>query len=87
MSHLLIRHKVADFAKWKASYDHHAGVRKAAGLTESNLLRSAENPNEVFILFTVSDVNKAKALTGSADLRAEMQKAGVVDKPDVYFLS
>lgn len=87
MTHLLIRHKVADFAKWKASYDTHAGVRQSAGLTELHLLRSSDDPNEVVMLFAAADADKARALATSDDLREAMQKAGVTDKPDVCFLS
>jgi len=86
MNHLFIRHKVADFSAWKAVYDSHADSRASAGLTELHLLTSIDNPNEVVILFSVADLNKAKAFAASDDLRAVMQKAGVIDKPDVYFL-
>jgi len=86
MTHMLIRHKVADFAKWKQVYDEHASARQSAGLKELHLLRNTENPNEVILLFSVQDLNKAKTFAGSDDLRQAMQKAGVSDKPDVYFL-
>jgi quinol monooxygenase YgiN len=86
LHHLLIRHKVSDFAAWKATYDSHAGSRASAGLTELHLRRSIDNPNEVVMLFSVADLDKAKAFAASEDLRAAMQKAGVTDKPDVYFL-
>ena len=45
-----------------------------------------DNPNEVFLLFEVKDVEKAKEFGASANLREVMQDAGVVDKPDLYFL-
>ena len=32
MTHMLIRHKVADFGKWKPVYDAHASARQNAGL-------------------------------------------------------
>ena len=86
MIHMLIHHKVADFAKWKPAYDAHASARQSAGLKELHLLRNTENPNEVILLFSVQDFNKAKTFAGSDDLRQAMQKAGVSDKPDVYFL-
>ena len=40
MTHLLVRHSVADFAKWKPVYDAHLAVRQKAGLREKNLLRN-----------------------------------------------
>jgi hypothetical protein len=86
MPHLLVRHKVSDFAKWKSAYDTHAPARHEGGLKEEHLLRNLDNPNEVILLFAVKDLEKAKAFAGSANLREAMQAAGVVDKPDIYFL-
>ena len=84
--HMLVRHKVADFAKWKPVYHDHLSARQKAGLNEVNLLRNIENPNEVSLLFSEEYPEKAKAFAASDDLRQAMQKAGVSDKPDVYFL-
>jgi len=86
MMHMLIRHKVADFGKWKPVYDAHLPSRQRAGLKEEHLFHNAEDPNEVLLLFSVEDVDKAKAFSASDDLRQAMEKAGVSDKPDVYFL-
>jgi len=86
MNYLLVRHKVADFAKWKPVYDAHAPARANAGLKEEHLLRNIDNLNEVILLFSAAELDKAKAFAGSADLREAMQKAGVSDKPDVWFL-
>jgi len=87
MTHLLVRHNVADFAKWKPVYDAHLTARQNAGLREKNLLRSVDNPNEVVLLFKAEDLRRAQAFTESSDLRDAMQKAGVVGKPDILFLS
>ena len=60
MNYILIRHKIADFGKWKAAYDAHGSVRAAAGLKEECLLRNIDNPNEVILLFGAQDLNKRK---------------------------
>jgi hypothetical protein len=86
MQYVLVRHKVADFSKWKPAYDAHLGARQKAGLKEKHLLRNMENPNEVILLFEAEDVQKVKEFANSSGLR-EMQNAGVIDKPDIYFLS
>jgi hypothetical protein len=86
MNYILIRHKVADFAKWKPVYDAHGSSRADAGLKEERLLRNIENPSEVVLLFSASDLNKAKQFATSDDLRQRMQQAGVNDKPDIWFL-
>jgi hypothetical protein len=87
MTHILVRHKVADFAKWKPAYDAHLAARQKAGLREKNLLRSVDNPNEVVLLFEAEDLKKAQAFSESSDLREAMQKAGVVGQPDILFLN
>ncbi len=86
MNYILIRHKIADFGKWKPAYDAHASARAAAGLKEERLLRNIDNPIEVILLFSAQDLNKAKEFAGSDDLRQKMRQAGVIDKPDVWFL-
>jgi hypothetical protein len=86
MNYILIRHKVADFGKWRPTYDAHASARAAAGLKEERLLRNIDSPNEVILLFSAQDLNKAKEFARSDDLRQKMQQAGVTDKPDVWFL-
>lgn len=87
MGFILIRHKVKDFLTWKTGYDAHQQKRKEAGLTESYLLRGADDPNEVVMLFEVEDLNRAKAFAASAELRDKMREVGVIDKPDIYFLN
>jgi hypothetical protein len=41
----------------------------------------------VVLLFAAEDLKKAQAFAASSDLREAMQRAGVIEKPDVYFLS
>ncbi len=86
-SYMLIRHKVRDFSKWKPGYDAHLPKRVEAGLTEKYLLRGDHDSNEVVLLFEAQDLNRAKAFAESAELRETMQKLGVLDKPDIYFLN
>ena len=52
MPYVLVRHKVADFSKWKPVYDAHLPARKEAGIIkEVHLLRNADDPNELVIMF------------------------------------
>jgi hypothetical protein len=87
MNYLLIRHKVSDFAKWKPTYDAHGSARTNAGLKEERLLRNSDNPDEVVLLFSAQDLNKAKQFAASDDLRERMQQVGVTDKPDIWVLN
>jgi hypothetical protein len=87
MNYVLVRHKVADFSKWKPVYDAHLPVRQAAGATELYLLRNIDDPSEVIILFETEDLQKARELVASDDLRERMQESRVIDKPNIYFLT
>jgi len=86
MNYLLIRHRVADFSRWKAAYDDHSGAREQAGLKEKELLHDIKDTNQVVLLFEVADIQKAQNFAESSDLREVMRAAGVTDKPDIYFL-
>ncbi len=87
MAIMIVRHRVKDFATWKPVFQAHEPARAAAGLTNPRLFRSADDPSEVVILFDVADIGRAKALAGSDELRSAMTAAGVLEKPDVYFLN
>ncbi len=87
MAHyIVVRHKVKNFEKWEKEYSAHLQKRIEVGLTEKHLLRGANDPNEVIILFEAQDIKRAKTFSESTDLKEAMQRAGVVDKPDFYFL-
>jgi hypothetical protein len=82
---LTIHHKVADYAKWRAGYDAHEKSRLSAGITNGRVFRSAEDPNDVVVLLDVADVAKARVWLGSDDLKAAMQKSGVVGSASIRF--
>lgn len=86
MPYLLIRHKVKDYERWKRHFDEHAATRQASGSTSGRLYRNAENPNEVIALFEWDDPASARRFSQSEDLRAVMQEAGVIERPDIYLL-
>jgi hypothetical protein len=86
-SYMLVRSKVRNYPEWKRGYDAHLPKRVEAGLTEKYLLRGANDQNEVIVLFEARDLNRAKTFAESTDLRETMQKVGVIDKPDIYFLN
>ena len=86
MGHMLIRHKVEEFDRWKSAYDDHESKRSEAGLSEVKLLRNQDDPNEVVILMDAPDRAKAEEFASSDDLREVMQNAGVVGPPDIMFL-
>ena len=86
MTYLLVRAKFEEFAKWKPIFDEHGAARKASGSKGGYLFRNANDPNELIVLFEWDNLEKARQFAQSDDLRERMQQAGLMDRPDVYFL-
>ncbi len=85
MPYLPVRHKVEDYQRWKSSFVEHATVRQQSGSKGGRLSRNADDPNEIVILFERDDLDNARQFAHSEDLRERMQRAGVADRPDLYF--
>ena len=77
--------KVKDYSSWRKSYDEHEKSRLSAGITNGRVFRRAEDPNDVVVLQDVADVAKARTWCGSDDLKAAMQKSGVIGSPSIRF--
>jgi hypothetical protein len=79
MIHMLCRNKVADFAKWKRVFDSHAPAHREAGLKLEYVRRSIEDPNNVFFVFEVSDIEKARAFISAPGASEAAKASGVID--------
>lgn len=86
MVYVLVEHKVKDYEKWKPVFDEHGTFRKAGGGKESNLFRNIDDPNETVIIFEWDTIENARKFFESENLKNIMQKAGVVNKPAIFFL-
>ena len=86
MPAVLIRHKVGDYAAWAPVYGEDAVTRRANGARDDRLFRSADDPNEVLLLIEWDDLERARLFADSDDLRESMNRAGVTDQPDIWFL-
>jgi heme-degrading monooxygenase HmoA len=86
MIHVIIRHKVADYPKWKEAFDSHLNRRMAAGESGFRVFQSVEDPREVTILLDWESLESARRFMVSEDLKSAMQKAGVVGAPDITFV-
>jgi hypothetical protein len=86
MAMLIVQHKVRNYADWRPVFDAHKPSQTEGGLVNGRVYRGAEDPNDVVILFDVTNLTKARALMVSEDLKATMQKAGVLGAPGVHFI-
>ena len=84
MVRLFVRHKVQDYAAWRKGYDAFEPTRIRLGAQGHAVYREVDDGNDVTVWHDFSDVDAAKAFSGSAELKAAMQGAGVVGPPSVW---
>ncbi len=85
MSYVIVKHKVADYARWKPIFDADGANRQAVGSKGGQLFRSADDPNDVVMLFEW-DLEKARQFSQCDALTAKMQEVGGLGPPDFYLL-
>jgi len=86
MKYMLCRNKVADFGAWKDVFDSHAEAQRQSGLHLKNLWRGLDDPNEVFMLFEVTDIEKARSFVSSPKVPEAQRQSGLLQKPQIYFM-
>ncbi len=86
MMHVLVRHKVTDYNRWKDAFDSHLNARKRAGETGFRMFHSVDDPREVVLLLDWDSAEEARKFMTSAELRSAMEKAGVIGSPEVHYL-
>jgi heme-degrading monooxygenase HmoA len=86
MIHVIVRHKVADYPRWKEAFDAHLNTRRAGGELGHRLFVSVEDPRDVTIVLDWDTLERAQRFAGSDELKQAMQKAGVVGEPEFQFL-
>lgn len=71
---VIISHPVADFAAWKKRFDAGKEMRDKAGLTQRYVMRDADKPNVVIVIFEAS-LENAKKFVSDPGFRERVKKA------------
>jgi hypothetical protein len=82
---LLMIEKIKDWSAWKKEFDQNKQSRIDAGLIDRALGYAVDDPNQVMIVFAITDMAKAKAFLQSQDLKDKMARAGVEGKPVPFY--
>lgn len=80
-----IKHKVADYDKWRKEYDSHDSVRMAYGISHYMIGRGIDDANTIMIIDKINDVKKAKEFSVLPELKEKMKKAAVIGKPEFTY--
>jgi len=87
MATMLVHHKVEDFTAWKSVYDSVADLRAANGELSDKIYKDASDPNSLTLVFEWDSLDNARKYAQSPELKAAMEKAGVVGPPEIFFLN
>jgi hypothetical protein len=79
MTYLLCRNRVSSFRRWRTVFASHASAHRAAGLVLTGFWRGGNRRNELFFLFEVRSLRKAKAFIAAPDAAQSAARSGVLD--------
>ena len=83
---LLVRNKVKDFSTWYAYFKADSDAGAEYGLALRLLWQAAEDPNDVFFLLDIEDIDRANAFMSRPESQDIGVKAGVIDG-EFHFLN
>ncbi len=81
---MVVTHKVANYEKWKTSYDNHDSVRMASGMHSYVVARMVPDSNTLLVAVKADDMDKATAFSKSPNLKAAMKDGGVMGTPEMH---
>ena len=85
MNYMLCRNRVRNFDQWKGVFDTHADAHRAAGLKLVHLWYELNNPRNIFFLFEVEDVERARAFLENADATKAEHESGLIEGDFRFF--
>ena len=62
-------------------------LRKANGELTDQIFREEKDPNSLTIIFDWDSFENARKYAGSPELKAAMEKAGVMGPPEIHFIT
>ncbi len=76
---MLCRNRVADFLRRKAAFASHEAAHQEAGVRLVRLWRTVGDPNNVFFVFGVASIDKAREFISNPEAAKAGTASGVID--------
>lgn len=80
---LVVHHRVVDAGAWKAAFDEHEPLRRAAGALEHRVFQDPTEPNRIVVHLDFPSAAEAEAFRADPTLPAVMERAGVLGEPGI----
>ena len=87
MINVLVHHKIADYQKWRVTFDASIAFRQQGGEESCRIFQNPEDPHKLILLFEWESAERARHFLSSPELQSRMQQAGVVGPPEIEFLN
>ena len=84
---VVITHEVKNYSEWRKGYDEDEVNREKAGFKTTGEYQSVKNPNLVTVIGESPSEEAITNFMSNPDLKAAMEKAGVIGMPDVKILN
>ncbi|MFQ5526830.1 MAG: hypothetical protein ACE5GX_11280 [Thermoanaerobaculia bacterium] len=76
---LLCRNRVADFDAWWSVFSSHTQAQRDAGLYLEHVWRSDEDPNDIWFVFEIENVERARAFMNAPEAEDAARDTKVLD--------
>ena len=86
MAIIILSHDVKNFASWKPIYDADVERRNSVGFKELAVGTKSDNPQKVYMIWE-GDPAPLEKMMKDPDLKAKMEKAGVISVPEVIVIN
>ncbi len=87
MVKVIVTHEVKDFATWKKVYDDDAPNRNKSDMKVDWVYTAVDNPNKVTIIGEFPNSGAVNGFMDNPELKAAMEKGGVMGKPEIKVLN
>jgi hypothetical protein len=84
MATIFRRVRVADYQRFREVYDAGTPAREAGGFHDEQLFRNPNDPNDILIMTTVADIDRARAYGQSEEVRERQRAAGLLELSNYY---
>ena len=86
MIHLFVRQDVTNYEEWCIAYDRFWRDPDAHGAPIRTVYQSIDDPNDITVEHIFKNLDDARAIIASDDLAQAMTDAGVLGKPQIWFV-
>jgi hypothetical protein len=84
---VIISHECKNYSDWKKVFDADEGNRLKAGFKSTGVYHAVDNSNKITIIGEAPSVEAIKGFMANPELKAAMEKGGVIGMPDVSILN